>query len=309
MRSGCSACCGPWIGRRSLADSDAAAVVATASELLQLEVVAEDRFRSLYNLDNYAGAIFGGQALGQALAAAQRTAPDWPAHSLSGYFLRGGAVDQPVDYAVERVNDTRRFAARRVLASQAGRPIFDLLCSFHDPEAGLEHQFALLCDPPAPESLLNVQAFARANADRLESLTVQLFTKPFPVELRLLEPEQIFFDKPNAPQRDFWFRIPSADAVERPQDHQALLAIMSDYWLAGAAGAPHLSANTRRGVSVASLNHSLWLHAPARTDDWLLYRTDSSWAAQGRGLARGLIYDRDGRLVATAMQEVLMRLR
>src|ERR1700761_2865736 len=102
----------------------------SATDLLNLEALGEGRFRSRHNLDNGTGVIFGGHMLALALAAAQREAPAWPAHSLSGFFLRAGIIAEPVELTVERVSDGRRFASRRVLARQSGRPAFDLLCSF-----------------------------------------------------------------------------------------------------------------------------------------------------------------------------------
>ncbi len=274
----------------------------TAQQLLQLDVVDKDCFRATHNLDNLMQANFGGQALGQALSAAQKTAPDWPANSLSGHFLRAGKIDIPVDFVVERTRDGRRFASRRVFASQAGRPIFDLLCSFHAPESGVAHEFTEALDAPAPESLPSLQAFALANAERLPSFQAEMFIQPFPVELRLLDYKS-FFDPPAKPYRDFWFRMSSATTIESAQDHQALLAMMSDYWLPGAIAIPHTSSGVK---AVTSLNHSLWFHQPVRADHWLLYRTDSHWAAHGRGLARGLIFTREGKLVASVMQEALV---
>ena len=104
-----------------------------AAELVQLEPQGEHVYRAAHNQHNFVGAIFGGQVLCQALAAARRTVAEWPAHTLSGLFLRAGKVDAPVDYKVEVVRNGRRFAARRVLALQDGRPIFDMLCSFQGP--------------------------------------------------------------------------------------------------------------------------------------------------------------------------------
>ena len=289
-----------------MADSISDWDMPTARELLGFDLIGADRFRARRNLDNFAGATFGGQALGQALAAAQLTAPAWPANSLSGYFLWAGTIDRPIDYAVERVNDSRRFAARRVVASQNGRAIFDLLCSFHDPEPGVQHQFVELGDLTPPEDLANLQAFGAANIHRLPAAIAARLVRPYPFELRLLEPER-YFDRPGQPARDFWLRMPSAAEVESPQDHLALLALMSDYWFPGAIGTPHSADAVPR--SLVSLNHSLWFHGPVRADEWLLYRTESHWADHGRGLARGLIFSRDGRLVASAAQEGLMRPR
>jgi acyl-CoA thioesterase-2 len=281
---------------------DALLPVPTARELLQLEPLGDDRFRAAHNLDNLVGIAFGGQFLGQALAAAQRTAPDWPANSLNGYFLGAGKVNEPLDFTVTRCHDGRRFAIRRVSVRQGSRNVFELTCSFHQTEpAGLTHQFEDAGTPPDPETLLPLKAFGAAYAERLPPQSVAIMGRDFPIELRLADPEAFF--RP-ASLREFWFRMPSAAGIGNAADHQALLAIMSDYWLPASIAASHTGKRNVRGL--VSVNHSLWFHAPADTGSWLFYRSTSPWADHGRGLAHGRIFDRTGRLVATAMQEALL---
>lgn len=53
----------------------------------------------------------------------------------------------------------------------------------------------------------------------------------------------------------------------------------------------------------------MWFHRPFRFDDWLLYCMDSPSASNGRGLVRGQIYSRQGQLVASTMQEGVIRQR
>ena len=280
-----------------------------ASALLALEEVGANRFRAQHNSSNGAAAIFGGQPLSQGLAAARRTVADWPVHSLTGYFLRAGTPSTPVEYQVERLRDGRSFAARRVLASQAGKPIFEMLCSFHAQEDGPAHQPGAPPASPPPEQLVSVASFVTSNAHRLPRGQVDGHSHPFPVELRLIDPEQHFFGPGGQAIRTYWFRMPSAASQADPLEHQCLLAFMSDFWLAGTAGAPHFSPGQVRRASVVTLNHSMWFNAPARADRWLLYHTDSPWAGQGRGLAHGSIYNEAGVLVATTMQEVSIRAR
>lgn len=282
----------------------------TARGLIELKQVADCRFRNVHSQDNYQGAIFGGQALGQSLAAAQLTVPSWLPHACTGFFLKPGTVADPIDYIVERVRDGRRFSERRVLAVQNDKAIFDLLCSFHDPEPGFAHQVSDVGNVPLPETLLSLAEFARAHADRLPPQVVERQCREFPVEVRPVDPEAIYFGPLEHTPRTFWFRMASAAECHDPRDHRCVLAFMSDYWLAAVAGSPHRSpASASSDFAVASLNHSLWFHGPMRTDDWLLYRTESPWAGEGRGMARGLIYDRAGRLVASVVQETSFRLR
>ncbi len=276
----------------------------TASEILLLEQLGADRFRAAHNLDNLMGVAFGGQLLGQALAAAQRTAPDWPANSLNGYFLKGGLLSEKLDFAVTRCHDGRSFAVRRVSATQGSRSVFELTCSFHQPEPGiLAHQSEALENLPDPETLLPLKQFAQTYAAELPPSSAAIFGRDFPIELRLADPGSFFRA---TPCRELWFRFPSAGAPAiSAAGHQALLAIMSDYWLPAAIGAAYGRAAKIRNL--LSVNHSLWFHAPADTSAWLFYRSSSPWADHSRGLAHGRIFDRAGRLVATAMQEALLR--
>ena len=281
----------------------------TAGELLDLDAIGPACFRSRRSQANPSGALYGGQVLGQGLAAAMRTVSGWPAHSLHGYFLRGGSVDLPVEYRVAALRDGRRFAQRRVEAIQAGRAIFHMDCSFHDPEPGFDHQMAPPPGLPDPERLPSLAEFVTAEADRLSPIDVRNYGAPFPLELRLVEPRDFFFNRLRQPRRGFWVRMPSAAAVADPAQQQCLLAFLSDYWLAGVSAGQHQPPTGGNGLLIASLDHALWFHRPARADEWLYYDADSPSACEGRGLARGLLYDRAGTLVASTVQEAVLRPR
>lgn len=278
-----------------------------ARDLLEMDQIGPLHFRARHNQPNHNRMLFGGQALAQAMAAAQRTLPDWPAHNCNAYYLRSGRIEEPVDYEVEQLRDGRRYAARRVRAAQGGRAIFEMLCSFHHPEIGFAHQRHDTMDVPDPTSLPSLASFVVENAYRLPGEIVDRYSGPFPIEVRLIQPDCVFFQRLPTPHRDFWMRMPSAEQVTQPGDHQSLLAFLSDYWLAGVAAASHRSPITADGFSIVSLNHSLWFHAPARADQWLLYRSESPWAGDGRGIARALLFDQNGTLVASVVQEAAMR--
>ena len=103
-----------------------------------------------------------------------------------------------------------------------------------------------------------------------------------------------------------------ADRRRLPDDpaiHRAALVYLSDMTLLDTAlGAHGLHVYDRR-IQVASLDHALWFHRPCRADEWLLYVQDSPNASGATGLARGLLYTREGALVASVAQEGLMRQR
>lgn len=278
----------------------------TARELVSLEPIGPRRFRSHRTQLNHAGAIYGGQVLGQALVAAARLTPGKQPHSLHGYFLRAGSVDGPLDYEVELLRDGRRFAARRVCAFQNGKLIFHLHCSFATALSGFDHQAPPPPGVPRPEALPSLADYVATHAAELSARTVASYTAPFPLELRLVEPEGSFFELLRTPRRAFWFRTPSAAEIDDPVLHQCLIAFASDYWLAAVAAGVHALPTDRDTLQIISLDHAVWFHRPARADRWLLCLSDSPTAQRGRGLARALLYDEAGVLVATTTQETLL---
>ncbi len=107
-------------------------------------------------------------------------------------------------------------------------------------------------------------------------------------------------------RQQIWFR--TIDKVpDEPTLHKTLLSYVSDYGLIGTATMPHGISFIKGQVQLASLDHAMWFHRDARVDDWLLYDCDSPSASGARGLARGEIYSRDGRLIASTAQEGLIR--
>ena len=278
-----------------------------AEDMLQLDRIGPATFRSGHMHDNSQGAIFGGQFLAQALLAARLTTPGWPANSCSAYFLRAGRLDAPIDYEVETVRDGRSFANRRVVAWQAGKPLFDMLCSFHSPGVGPSHQAVDMAGLAQPEELPPLQDWLRANAERIPREEVSSYFQPLPVEFRLIDPDTTFHlsGKPEA-HRDFWMRIPPARRIGDLELHQPLIAFASDFWLGPVANELHGPPYPAR-FPVLTISHTIAFHGTARADDWLLYRVESPFAADELGFTRGLLFDREGRLIASTTQEVVMR--
>ena len=121
--------------------------------LLELETLEETLYRG-QSQDLGFPQLYGGQVLGQALAAAARTVPiERRPHSQHGYFLRPGDPHRPVVYQVDTIRDGGSFTARRVTAIQKGRPIFFCSASFQSDEASFNHQ-RTMPDVPTPEALL-----------------------------------------------------------------------------------------------------------------------------------------------------------
>ena len=267
---------------------------------LDLEQLEVNLFRG-QSTDLGNGRVFGGQVIGQALVAAIRTVEGRVPHSLHAYFLLPGDVQAPIVYEVERLRDGRSFSARRVQAIQHGRPIYSCITSFQIEESGLEHQEPMPQVPP-PEELESWEQLAA----RWAPPKIAQFWKWNAIEFRPVRPWNSFKPVPSEPRQAIWFRT----AGKMPDDrmlHRCMLAYASDHNLVPTALRPHGKSWFGREMVMASIDHAMWFHRDARVDEWLLYVMDSPSAQAARGLARGIIYDRKGTLVASVAQEGLMR--
>ena len=273
-------------------------------QLMELEQLEVNLFRG-ESRDIGTSRVFGGQVLAQSIIAASRTVDEGSIHSLHSYFLRAGDAEAPIVYNVERNRDGRSFKSRRVVAIQHGRPIFTLAASFQLEQEGIDHQFDMP-DVPMPEEL---SSESNIPEDRLEQVTPLLrrwFSRTGPFDFRPTQQRDVFKPQPQAPYSNIWFRLNGKiDATD--EMHRALMAYASDFHLVGTATLPHGISFIQDNLLMASLDHGMWFHRPARVDDWLLYSCDSPSSSGGRGLARGLIYDRNGRLVASTIQEGMIR--
>lgn len=271
--------------------------------LLSLDPQGDDLFVGRRNQRNVNGALYGGQVVAQALCAATATAGGRPLHSLHSYFLRPGSTALGVLYRVERLRDGRNFTTRRVTAHQAGKQILDLTCSYANRRHGFAHQ-AAMPDVPQPEQLETIsEAVARCG----ETLPpyLQAFIAAGPVDLALVDPRELT-GKTGLATRNFWFRAPGAEGIADPGLAAAVIAYISDFWLASASLTPHTMPSPHDGLFVASLDHAMWFHRPVTAPgDWLLYSLDSPSALDGINLSRGLIFDRHGTLLASTAQEAL----
>jgi acyl-CoA thioesterase II len=249
--------------------------------------------------------VFGGQVLGQALVAATATAQDRVVHSLHAYFLRRGDFNSPIVYEVDRALDGKHFSSRRVIAIQHGKQIFNMSASFQLPEAGLEHQNSMP-DVPPPESLRDLESHYHEVLDQLPAGVRRMLEQKRPFEFRPVEPPDHLRREKSAPLKYMWFRtvdkLPDEEAL-----HRCLLAYVSDFHLLDTALKPHGISMVSPKLVIASVDHAMWFHRSVRVDDWLLYAIDSPSASGARGFARGSVFARDGRLVASAAQEGLMR--
>ncbi len=280
--------------------------VADLLSILDVEPEGRDAFRGRSPEVGWQR-IFGGLVVAQGLAAAARTAPGRPPHSLHGYFMRPGDPSVPIDYAVDRWRDGRSFSTRQCVASQRGKPIFALSASFQDGEAGLDHQ-APMPDVPGPETLPDAAQLVAAHAATLPQGLLRYLARERPVDLRAVDVTRYTTrsGEPLRPVQHVWMRT-AGPLPDDPSVHRTVLAYMSDMSLLDTALLPHGLSIFEPGLQVASLDHALWFHRPFRADGWLLYAQDSPSASGARGLTRGSIFAQDGRLVASVSQEGLIR--
>jgi acyl-CoA thioesterase-2 len=249
--------------------------------------------------------VFGGQVLGQALVAATATVEDRAVHSLHAYFLRRGDFNSPIVYEVDRALDGKHFSSRRVIAIQHGRQIFNMSASFQSAETGLDHQISMP-DVPPPESLPDLKAHYRDVADKLPAGARRLLEQERPFEFRPVDPPDHLRRGKSPPHKSIWFRaVGKLDGDEAL--HRCLLAYVSDFHLLDTALKPHGISMISSKLVIASVDHAMWFHRSVRVDDWLLYAVDSPSASGARGFTRGSVFARDGRLVASAAQEGLIR--
>ena len=272
-------------------------VVPELVELLSLERLEDNLFRG-QSRDIGTKYVFGGQVLGQALSAAQATVERGrAAHSLHAYFLRAGDIEHPIVYDVDRTRDGSSFSVRRVTAIQHGKVIFFCAASFHEHEDGAEHQLSMP-EVPQPEDIAPAPAVPADVMATLAPKVQRWLSRRGPFEFRHVYPRDELNPPKRPPFQQVWFRL-SEPVGDAPELHHALLAYASDFQLLGTANYPHGISYYQPNVQMASLDHALWFHRPFRADEWLLYSIDSPSAQNSRGLARGQIFDRGGRLVAS----------
>jgi acyl-CoA thioesterase-2 len=277
------------------------------NEVLELEQLDTNLFRSRVNQINNNRSLFGGQILAQGLKAAALTVePGRTAHSLHGYFLLAGMSDIGVIYDVELTRDGGSFSTRRVVARQRAKPIFHMELSFHREEHGFEHEIGLDLDVPDPEALLSTRELAERFADRLPKSANAIATQQAIVELKPVSPEDYFLRKAQRSRGLYWIRS-SSRLPDDSLTQQCGLAYLSDYFLTPTVVLQHTVSMMTGQVMMASLDHAMWFHRPCRADEWLLVDAVSPFAGGARGLTRAQMFNRERRLVASVAQEGLVR--
>ena len=276
-------------------------------KFLNVEQIDKFLFRGV-SPDTSRKRVYGGQVLAQAINAALRTvSPERKVHSLHAFFLRPGNPDAPIIYDVDPIRDGKSFTTRRVVAIQNGKAIFNASMSFQIVEKGLEHQTDMP-DVPGPNGLVSDAEYLQRLAKTHPNLVTPAMKLALPIEIRRINPLDPMAPKKVKPETGLWMRA-KGELGSDPITHQSMLAYLSDYYFMATALLPHGISIIDSKVQGASLDHLLYFHDDLKADEWLYYHMYSPVASGGRGLNRGTIYSQDGRLVASTVQEGLIRIR
>ncbi|MEZ4887483.1 MAG: acyl-CoA thioesterase II [Chitinophagales bacterium] len=276
------------------------------SNLLNLERLDANLFRG-NNYQTPWGIVFGGQVLAQSLNAARRTVPeDRCVHSMHAYFILPGDLSLPIIYDVDRIRDGGSFTTRRVVAIQKGRPIFNMAASFQLNQEGLDHQITMPNVPPPEALLTDIELSETWKEEAPEAY--KRYQTPRPIEFRPVERFHPLDKRKHEPFRHVWMRA-TGSMLDLKALHCEALAYASDYNLLGTSVLPHRDVVNDTELQFASIDHAMWFHRDFRMDEWLLYALDSPSASGTRGFNRGNIFTKDGTLVASVVQEGLIRKR
>ncbi|KPA52560.1 acyl-CoA thioesterase II [Photobacterium lucens] len=275
--------------------------------LLQLEQLELDLFRG--QSENLGlPQVYGGQVIGQSLSAAKQTVEkERFLHSFHSYFLRPGNPEKPIIYDVEKLRDGKSFSTRRVKAIQNGEPIFFLTASYQANEVGFDHQ-STMPNVAGPEGLASESQLVDAIKQYLPPKIVETFGKKRPFEVRPVTVVNPLMPTATEPKQYLWIKANGT----MPDDlsiHHYMLAYASDWGFLVTALQPHGVTLFSPKMQVATIDHAMWFHRPFKMDEWLLYAIDSPSASGSRGIVRGEIYNQKGELVASAVQEGLIRQR
>lgn len=280
--------------------------VAELAALIGLERIEDNLFKG-QTYKTFWGRVYGGQVLAQALHAANLTVPeDRVVHSMHGYFILPGDTSLPIIYEVDRIRDGGSFTTRRVKAIQKGRAIFNMSASFQIREEGIEHQIDMP-NVPGPEVLLSDVELAASFKDTLPEL-YKRYQTPRPIEFKPVERVDFLDPHPHQPMRHVWIKA-KGEMNGLPSLHQEVFAFASDYNLLTTAILPHQDIVRFDQLMLASLDHAIWFHREFRMDEWLLLALESPSASNARGFTRGTLFNRKGELVASVVQEGLIRVR
>jgi acyl-CoA thioesterase-2 len=256
-------------------------------DLIRVDPGVPGRFSGMC-IDGAIGRVFGGQALAQALRAVSLATDDRrPIHSIHAAFIGAASSTSPMLYTTDIVKSGRSLDVIGFRASQADRTMLYGFASTHAPEPTMSMSDRMP-SVPGPDDV--------SESDQTPDGTNPAVRSPF--ELRSLT-------TPSDPARqEVWIRSRVKVDSDAQIDHAALLTYAVDFLVTRAA---HARLPPSISLLGASLDHAMWFHRPFRIDEWLLVSSSMSSYSDSRSLCDCQVFDADGSLVATAIQEALIR--
>jgi acyl-CoA thioesterase II len=245
--------------------------------------------------------VFGGQILAQMILASSVAGPgaNKPLASLHTVFARAASLRHPLEIGVETIHDGRTVGSATITVVQGDRQCARGLAMLQseDPDV-IAHQ------PEMP--VVGSPEDGRSGEDSPASGLVAPGT-----ELRVVGGVDTWDpDAPTGPaELAVWIKLPTPPEVV-PGIGEALLAYATDGFLIGTAMRPHAGigqAMAHRSLDTGVLTHTLTFHRPIPVAEWLLVAHEGAYAGRGRAYGRAHVFDRDGTLVASFVQESLIR--
>lgn len=257
---------------------------------------------------------YGGDVVAQAAAAAMRSVGDGKTlHSMHSYFLRPADISAVVRYEVELLRDGRGYSTRQVRGYQNGKPVYVCLANFAAGEPGGAFAAELTADVRGPENLpSSADYLAARSGGTMTAESKEYWSAGRSFDMRHVPgPVYLTVDGERAPHQAVWVKpfdpLRPVTGLTDAQRDVAALAYVCDYTILEPVLRVLDLPWARPGLTTASLDHAMWFHRPAPVGDWLLYVQEAVAADDGRGLGYGRFYDREGRHVATVLQEGMIR--
>ncbi|KHN42202.1 Acyl-coenzyme A thioesterase 8, partial [Glycine soja] len=287
--------------------------------ILHLEPLEVDIFQGITLPDAPRfGKVFGGQMIGQALAAASKSVGSLKVvHSLHAYFILAGDLNMPITYQVHRLRDGKSFASRKVDGIQKGNVIFTLMASFQKEESGMVHQEVAIPSVPAPDKarykLMSLLPMEELRERRLTDPRLPITYRnkvatsqfiPWPIEIRLCEYETATNMTKSPPSLRYWFRAKGKLSDDEAL-HRCVVAYASDLIFLQVSLNPHREKGFR--TRSVSLDHSMWFHRSVKADDWVLFAIFTPSAYSARVFVTGQMFNQKGELLVSLVQEGLAR--
>ena len=239
--------------------------------------------------------VFGGQLLAQMIAIAGAQSDEKHVKTINAVFARAARVDGDTEIEVEELHAGRAFASYSLTAWQGERLCARslVLTTVDEPDLIAHQPPAPVVPPPDSAGTRHVGGLVFPGAEYVVVGDTDVNDSTLPAHPAAL---------------DLWYR--SRDTPSERTIDQAVLAWATDGFLIGTAMLPHQGIGQEQAhvsVSTGVVDHTLTFHRPFSLADWLLLRHESPFAGGGRTHGRCLVTDADGNLVASFVQDNMIR--